>query len=70
MAGFWDFLSNLVSSKKGKDSSSVIVKNYISGNNNQIIMLTIEAAIKRELELINLSSLFKKEKRIQRLSLV
>ncbi len=35
MAGFWDFLSNLVSSKKGKDSSSVIVKNYISGNNNQ-----------------------------------
>lgn len=35
MAGFWDFLSTLVSSKKGKDSSSVVVKNYISGNNNQ-----------------------------------
>ena len=35
MAGFWDFLSTLVSSKKDKDSSSVVVKNYISGNNNQ-----------------------------------
>lgn len=35
LAGFWDFLSTLVSSKKDKDSSSVVVKNYISGNNNQ-----------------------------------
>lgn len=35
VAGFWDFLSTLVSSKKGKDSSSVVVKTYISGNNNQ-----------------------------------
>ena len=36
MAGFWDFLSTLVSSKKDKDSSSVVVKNYISGNNKKI----------------------------------
>lgn len=35
MAGFWDFLSTLVSSKKDKDGNSVVVKNYISGNNNQ-----------------------------------
>ena len=35
MAGFWDFLSTLVSPKKDKASSSVVVKNYISGNNNQ-----------------------------------
>ncbi len=35
MAGFWEFLSTLVSSKKDKDNSSVVVKNYISGNNNQ-----------------------------------
>ncbi len=35
MAGFWDFLSTLVSSKKGKDSRPVIVKTYITGNNNQ-----------------------------------
>lgn len=35
MAGFWDFLSTLVDSKKDKDGNSVVVKNYISGNNNQ-----------------------------------
>ena len=35
VAGFWDFLSTLVDSKKDKDGNSVVVKNYISGNNNQ-----------------------------------
>lgn len=35
MSNIWDFLSTLVKSKKKKDSNSVIVKNYINGNNNQ-----------------------------------
>lgn len=35
MGGFWKFMSDLVKAKKGKDSSPVVVKNYISGNNNQ-----------------------------------
>lgn len=35
MAGFFDLLSELIKSKKDKHDSSVVVKNYISGNNNQ-----------------------------------
>lgn len=53
MAGFWDFLSTLVSSKKDKDSSSVVVKNYISGNNNQKITPPIKVMAEGVTEPIN-----------------
>lgn len=35
MAGFFDLLTEFMRSKKDKKDNSVIVKNYINGNNNQ-----------------------------------